>query len=80
MKQFFPNKLWCTHITDSTEQPIEDEWDQMYYIWVSSLQSLENFMRSEINDLDTANKITQMANIVDDKKCIHGQALHFSNK
>lgn len=52
----------------------------MYYIWVSSLQSLENFMRSEINDLDTANKITQMANIVDDKKCIHGQALHFSNK
>ena len=52
----------------------------MYYIWVSSLQSLENFMRSEINNLDTAKKFTQMANILDDKSCIHGQALHFSNK
>ena len=37
-------------------------------------------MRSEINDLDTANKFTQMANIEDDKSCLHGQALHFSNK
>ena len=77
MKQLFPNKPWCTHLTDNTERPIEDEWDWMSYIWVSSLQSLENFMRSEINDLDTANKFTQMANIEDDKSCLHGQALHF---
>lgn len=37
-------------------------------------------MRLEINDLDTANKFTQMANIEDDKSCLHGQALHFPDK